>query len=219
MKSKRIVYLIVALFLLIPSALAVDTPLQQLRRKAQDAYGNGNWQDAFELYRKLSLESANDAAMVGNDFTQAWQCLQKLDRLHALDEFRESVIERHAENWRLLLAAARSYSYNIHWGYMVAGEFERGHHRGGGKYVNAVARDRVRALQLMKQAMTPADADPLKPEAAQFYMEFARIVQQFRGTDQAWRLQYRTFPAGAHLPTKLPPLFALRPARYDVTGP
>ena len=44
----------------------------------------------------------------------------------------------------------------------------------------------------MKQAMAPAEADPLKPEAAQFYMEFARIVQQFRGTDQAWRLQYLT---------------------------
>jgi hypothetical protein len=75
---------------------------------------------------------------------------------------------------------------------MVAGEFHRGHHRGGGKYVNAIARDRVRALQLMQQAMGAAEEDPTKSEAAQFYMQFAGIVQQHRGANQAWRLQYLT---------------------------
>jgi len=192
MKSKNIIFFIVALLVLTASARAADTTHEQVRRKAQDAYANGNWQDAFEGYRKLALEIANDPKIVDQDFTQAWQCLSQLNRLNALDEFREAAVKRHADNWRLLLAAARSYSQNTHWGYMVAGEFQRGHHRGGGKYVNAIARDRVRALQLMQQAMAPAEADPAKPQVAQFYLEFARIIQQYRGTNQAWRLQYLT---------------------------
>jgi hypothetical protein len=192
MKSKIMRFSIVALLVLTASAAAAETTHQQVRRNAQDTYTNGNWQDAFELYRKLNLELANDPKMIDKDFARAWQCLRQLNRVQELDEFREAAIERHADNWRLLLAAARSYSQNSHWGYMVAGEFQRDHKRGGGKYVNAVARDRVRALQLMQQAMAPAEADPAKTEAAQFYLEFARIIQQYRGTNQAWRLQYLT---------------------------
>ncbi len=192
MKLKNSIFLITALLLIAAPAGAEDAAHLQIRRQAQEAYTDGNWQDAFELYRQLSLATNADPNMVGPDFTRAWQCLRQLNRLQELDGFREAVIERHTANWRLLLAAARSYSQNNHWGYMIAGEFQRGHHRGGGKYVNAVARDRVRALQLLQQAMAPAELDLKKAEAAAFYMEFARIVQQYRGTVQAWRLQYLT---------------------------
>ncbi|MGD2184469.1 MAG: MG2 domain-containing protein [Desulfobacterales bacterium] len=192
MKSKTSIVLIVILLLLAASAGAQDATHQQIRRKAQMAYTNGHWKDAFERYRTLSLEMKNDPKMVGKDFIQAWQCLRQLNRLNELDAFREKVIERHADNWRLLQDAARSYSLNTHWGFKVAGEFHRGHHRGGGKYVNAIARDRVRALQLMQQAMGPAEEHPAKTETAQFYMQFARFIQQHRGANQAWRLQYLT---------------------------
>ena len=84
---------------------------------------------------------------MGADFTQAWQCLRQLGRLDELDRFREEVLERHGDNWRLLRDVARSYSQNTHWGYMIAGVFHRGSHRGGGKYVNAIQRDRVRAAR------------------------------------------------------------------------
>ena len=57
--------------------------------------------------------------------------------------------------------------------------------------INAIARDRIRALQLMQQSMGPADADPAKSEAAQFYLQFAGFIQQQRGANQAWRLQAR----------------------------
>jgi hypothetical protein len=192
MKSKTSLILIVTLLLLAASAWAEDATHQQIRKKAQKAYTNGNWKDAFELYHSLSLEIKNEPKMVGKDYIQAWQCLRQLNRLNELDAFREKVIQRHADNWRLLQDAARSYSQNTHWGYMVAGEFHRGHHRGGGKYVNAIARDRVRALQLMQQAMGPAEEDPVKSEVAQFYMQFSGIIQQHRGANQAWRLQYLT---------------------------
>jgi uncharacterized protein YfaS (alpha-2-macroglobulin family) len=192
MKLKNFIFLITAIILLAASVGAEDAVHLQIRKQAQKAYTNGNWQDAFDLYRQLSLEIQNDPKRVGRDFTQAWQCLRQLNRLNELDAFRENVIQRHADNWRLMQDAARSYSQNNHGGYMVAGEFHRGHHRGGGKYVNAIARDRIRALQLMQQSMGPAEKDPAKSEVAQFYLQFAGLVQQQRGANQAWRLQYLT---------------------------
>ena len=186
------VVLLVTLLLLAASARAEDGTHQQIRNNAHKAYTDGNWKDAFERYRKLSMETDNDPGMVGQDFTQAWQCLRQLNRLHELDTFREGVIQAHSGNWRLLRDTARSYSQNTHWGYRIAGEFQRGSHRGGGEYVNAIARDRVRALQLMQRAMKLAEVDPEKSETAQFYVEFAHMMLQFRGSNQAWRLQYLT---------------------------
>ena len=73
MKSKMSIALIVTLLLLAASAWAEDAAHQQIRKKAQKAYTNGNWKDAFELYHKLSLEIENAPTWAGNDFTQAWQ--------------------------------------------------------------------------------------------------------------------------------------------------
>ncbi|MEJ2286156.1 MAG: MG2 domain-containing protein, partial [Desulfobacterales bacterium] len=192
MKLKTVVILILTLFLLAAPAWATDAPHLQIRKKAHKAYADGNWKDALSEYQILCLKMQNDPKTVGNDFVRAWQCLRQLNRINELDAFRESVVQRHAGNWRLLRDAARSYSQNDHWGYMVAGEFHRGHHRGGGKYVNAIARDRVRALQLMQQSMGLAEEDPAKSEVAQFYLQFAGYIQQHRGSGQAWRLQYLT---------------------------
>ncbi|UCH22029.1 MAG: alpha-2-macroglobulin [Deltaproteobacteria bacterium] len=163
-----------------------------MRKEAQKAYADGNWKAAFELYSMLCLEVTNDPKRVGGDLARVYQCLQRLNRINELDDFREKVISRHSKNWRLLLEAARIYSYNPHWGYMVAGKFERGYHRGGGKYMNAIQRDRVRALQLMTQAMPFAADDPARSEVANFYLEFAGMLLQYGGYNQSWRLQYLT---------------------------
>jgi uncharacterized protein YfaS (alpha-2-macroglobulin family) len=163
---------------------------EEMRKVAQKAYRDGNWKDAYELFSKLGLEVDNAPKMVGKDLIQAWRCLQNLNRLNELDDFREKVIEKHATNWRLLLEAARSYSQNNHWGYMVAGRFHRGSHRGGGKYVNAILRDRIRALQLMSKALELSLQDPARSEVAQLNLKFAGMLLQYRGYNQAWRLQY-----------------------------
>ena len=180
------------LTLITASISAAEATDDNIRRKAQNSYNNGNWKDAYEQYHKLIFETQNDPKRVGQDFTLAWQCLRHLNRLHELDTFREQAIQAHSGNWRLLRDAARSYSRNTHWGYLVAGKFYRGNHRGGGKYVNAISRDRVRSLQLMYQAMGLTEGDPVKADTAQFYIEFARIMLHYRGLAQAWRLQYLT---------------------------
>jgi hypothetical protein len=153
MKLIKPAIFIIAFLLIAAGVCAQQTEHAQLRKQAQKAFTDGNWKNAYELYRRLCLEIANDPKQVGSDLAQVYQSLQRLNRMNELDDFREKVISRHGQNWRLLQAAAGSYSYNPHWGYTVAGKFERGHHRGGGQYVNAIQRDRVRALQLMAQAM------------------------------------------------------------------
>jgi hypothetical protein len=65
MKLKNFIFLIAAILLMAASAGAEDAALLQIRRQAQKAYSNGNWKDAFNLYRKLSLEMQNDPKRVG----------------------------------------------------------------------------------------------------------------------------------------------------------
>ena len=108
------------------------------------------------------------------------------------DEFREAVIEVHKENWRLLDAAARSYVEIDHQGFMVAGKFQRGPHRGGGRYVYAAQRDRVRALQLMQAALPLAIKDDDRAAAGQFFLRFAQHVLSGAGRIEGWRWQALT---------------------------
>jgi hypothetical protein len=162
------------------------------RQKAHQAQKNGNYRDAYELYEKLTLDPKSDPKKVGDDLHRAIECLQRLNRTHEIDAYREQIIDVHKDNWRLLYAAAKSYTQVSAWGYMVAGEFHRGRHRGGGRVYNAQARDRVRALQLMTRAMKLADKEDNAREVAAFLLDFARMISQYRGYSQAWRLQYLT---------------------------
>ncbi len=149
------------------SGAYADAPesISSQRADAQSSYNDGNYKEAFALFEKLLERPANDPAndpgsepenapgMVGNDLNMAVNCLNNLNRQNETDALREKVIKQHEDNWQLLWSAAQNYQYTDHTGYMIAGKFERGSHRGGGKYVNAMDRDRVRALQLMAQAM------------------------------------------------------------------
>ena len=73
----------------------------------------------------------------------------------------------------------------------MGGEFKRGPHRGGtAKYVNTYERDRIRALQLMQQALDSVGKEDDKPAAGAFYMDLANQLMGNRGYALAWRLQY-----------------------------
>ena len=188
---KPVVFIMV--FLLIATGVsAQQVEHVQVRKKARQAFTDGNWKNAYDLYRRLCLEIENDPKLVGGDLTQVYHSLQRLNRMNELDDLREKIILKHGRNWRLLQEAAKSFGYNPHWGFLVAGKFERGHHRGGGQYANVIRRDRVRALQLMAQAMPYAAAEPDPAQVAGFYLAFAGMLQQYGGYQQAWRLQYLT---------------------------
>mgnify|MGYP003755221747 CR=1 FL=1 len=158
----------------------------------QTNFQQGNFKDAYDGFRKLSLDPDNTPRMVGGDLDMAVQCLMRLNRVDEIDSLCEEVVKVHADNWRLLHAAANQYMNAPHHGFIVAGEFQRGYKRGGGRQVNVAERDRVRALQLMVQAMPAAMKDDNHAEVGDFLSRLANMLLNNRGYHESWRLQYLT---------------------------
>ncbi len=166
--------------------------LAEQRTKLTKAYNDGNFKVAYEGLRKLALDSKNDPTLVGKDLELAITSLYRLGRTDEVDDFREAVIKVHEKNWRLLSTAAHTYTTGEHYGFMVAGKFLRGGHRGGGHIVNSLQRDRTRALQLMEQALLNTDKENDRLAVANFHLQFAHLLLQGAGYSDAWRLQYLT---------------------------
>src|SRR5262249_15129579 len=53
-------------------------------------------------------------------------------------------------------------------------------------------RDRVRALQLMQQALAQTGSETDKPALARFHLAFANLLANGAGGHEPWRLQYLT---------------------------
>jgi uncharacterized protein YfaS (alpha-2-macroglobulin family) len=173
--------------------VAADKPVPQASRQGfMQAYQNGNFKDAYDGLRKLALDPSSDPRQVGQDLQTAITCLQRLGRSDEVDDFRETVIAAHKKNWRLLETAATSFAHSEHYGFIVAGKFYRGQHRGGGRYVGTFERDRARALQLLQQALDQTKAETDKPALARLHLHFAEMLLNAGGYRDAWRLQYLT---------------------------
>jgi uncharacterized protein YfaS (alpha-2-macroglobulin family) len=162
------------------------------RESLMKAYEAGNYKDAYEGLRKRALDPQDDPQQVSLDLRTAIDCLQHLGRLDEIDALREAVIDVHKKNWRLVETAGLTYANVEHHGYMVAGKFERGYKRGGGRFVNAVQRDRVRALQLMQQALALTTGETDKAAVANLCQHFADLLRHGVGGYEPWRLQYLT---------------------------
>ncbi|HEY3964749.1 MAG TPA: MG2 domain-containing protein [Planctomycetaceae bacterium] len=172
---------------------AAEQPVPQSQREQfQKALDGGNFKVAYEGFRKLALDPNDDSERVARDMRGAIQALQRLGRVSEFDEFIESVIAAHKQNWRLLEAAAQSYETIPHHGFIIAGKFERGNHRGGGRMVSAAQRDRVRTLQLMNSALPLALQEKIRSNAAWFHLQFANHVLAGAAGHNAWRLQSLT---------------------------
>jgi uncharacterized protein YfaS (alpha-2-macroglobulin family) len=186
--SLMLILAVAALWLVAADPSAQDTRRKSLKKTAEA----GNYKDAYDGLRKLALDPKDDRLEVGRDLDLAVHCLQHLGRSDEIDEFREAVIDVHKKNWRLLQAAALNYTHTEHFGYIVAGKFYRGNKRGGGRYVSAMQRDRVRALQLMQQALEQTKTETDKSALSQFFLHFANVVLTGGGSYEPWRLQYLT---------------------------
>ena len=208
MKTTSILVTLVLSTLFLSPAEKTTAVLQgepQIRKAAQMAMNAGNFKDAYDQFHRLVLDPQTNPRQVPDDFGYAIRCLHRLNRVDETDALSEAVVKTHPGNWRLLQAVARSYMNGPHHGFIIAGEFRRGHHRGRRRPVNSAARDRARALQLMVQAMPlarqegtgeliagrPSNQQVLR-EVAGFFEHFARILLGGRGWREAWRLQYLT---------------------------
>jgi uncharacterized protein YfaS (alpha-2-macroglobulin family) len=159
---------------------------------AQKLFDDGNFAESYDAFRKLALDPAVDPLRVGQDLTMAVQSLRQLGRVDEADALREEAVKLHAQNWRLLAAAADNYLQVDNYGYLVAGKFYRGDRRGGGQWVNSFERDRVRALQLYVHALPLVTKEENKGDAADFYQRCGNAWMGNRGYGEAWRLQALT---------------------------
>ena len=171
-----------------PNARA-EAPMPSLEQLLK-TQADGNQKDAYEGLRRfvLNKKDASSPDLV-KAFNAAMICLPALNRSEEIDEFREKVVAAHKQDWLVLMAVAHSYLTFDHYGFMIAGEFSRGQHRGGGKVVHSTARDRVRALQLYRSAMKIAERENDKAGPAEMLRQFAQAIIYGR---QGWQLQSLT---------------------------
>ncbi|MCP4411246.1 MAG: hypothetical protein GY808_01545, partial [Gammaproteobacteria bacterium] len=195
LKKLKMLCLVIIVSCLSMPALSCQAYANDLRERAQKSYQDSNYKDALIDFKKLVLEKPGSAQQIANDFNMVISCLGNLGLWAEKDAFRDESISIHAENWRLLLAVSQSLLNDNHWGYLISGKFERGHHRGGGKYVNSVERDRVQALKLLERCrhLIKDTSENITPyEKYSFYIYFADSLTMYRGQTTFWRLQILT---------------------------
>jgi uncharacterized protein YfaS (alpha-2-macroglobulin family) len=184
---------------LLAGALPIFAMSQQedpdtMRTRAARLLKDGNHAEALELYKSLALQRDN-VEQVADDLEQAVQCLNRLGLVSEIDEFAERVVAVHDQNWRVHVRWATLLHDNTvsPSGYIIAGEFIRGPHRGGGVYANAASRDRVRTLQALLRALTLIDADQQATtrERSDVFMLLAESVGESR-LNESWTLQQLT---------------------------
>ena len=139
-------------------ATTMEQPPAEMRAQAKKFYDENNFNDALQLYRTLALDPENSGKEAPGDLAAAIACLNDLGLVHEADELIATSIETHKSNFRLLAGAAQAYSGEIEdGGFVIAGTFERGGHRGGGQWASVADRDRVRSLQLLLEAIALAE--------------------------------------------------------------
>jgi uncharacterized protein YfaS (alpha-2-macroglobulin family) len=165
--------------------------LAEDRQAAQKLMRDGNFREALAAYARLTAQKrGDDPQHVGADLRDGARCLQRLNQLKEFDTFVENAVKANRGNWQLLEAAAQLYRGGAHYGFIVGGEFERGQHRGQGQYANVVERDRVRALQLMRDAEKLIREETDRSAVAEFYLRYAQLY--VRQGNQSWRMQTLT---------------------------
>lgn len=187
--------ILLSLCLILVLAAADRPPEPPTRQQADALFQDGNWQEAYDAYAALALDPQQNPQSVPHFLERGVQCLQQLGRISEFDAFVEKAVAAHPDNWHVMASAAGQYSAADRWysyGYIIAGQFVRGPHRGGrGRVVNSLERDRVRALQLQMRAIELADE---KADSATLWMTLASYLLS-EGTGHwrgGWQLQYLT---------------------------
>ncbi len=160
-------------------------PPTDRRAAAQQLMQQNNFREAAEIFSSL-LRSPEVADRQADDLSNAVTCLTRLGEIAQAEQLLESVAADSQDSAEFLIAAAKSLKQLPHDGFLIAGEFHRGPHRGGGAHVSVIKRDRVRVLQLLLQAVTSADIRP--GQMADLWMIIADDIGMFRFSE-AWRLQ------------------------------
>ena len=165
----------------------------QLRADSIKLQKDGNFKEAFDGFRQLILEERHRSKPDHLDVRNAIISLQRLNRWAEADKLLDSATVIHDGDWRILQEVADQIARIPKQGKIIAGEFERSAFgRRQGRVVNSMDRDRVRALQLMRQAAVLAEKKATANESAALHMNLARHLLTGRNAQQSWRLQHLT---------------------------
>lgn len=162
------------------------------REQAQKLMNDGNWKEALDAWLALLRKPRSDGPTVATDWLNVVTCLSSLQRLDQMDGLLEEQVGLHGDKWELLQAAADSLMAVEHYGFVVAGEFNRGQARGGGEWANVMERDRVRALKLLETALPVAVGDADKEKKGRYFQSLAAVLEFGRMNGNEWRLQELT---------------------------
>ena len=167
--------------------------------EAAKLYKDGNFQEALERAQQALRSGTASPKQLADVFKLAILGYQQLNKVDEIDAFREEVAIQHSKKPLVLAAVAESWLNGRHHGYQIAGEFHRGNHRGGGKVMNATARDRVRGLQIywqavqvLKQQDKPDSSNKITNDIAKLLDRMSLAVMHGNNHNQAWRLQTLT---------------------------
>ncbi|MGV2340204.1 MAG UNVERIFIED_CONTAM: hypothetical protein LVR18_41515 [Planctomycetaceae bacterium] len=157
--------------------------------QADTLFQQNNFNEALTIYRQLLLLPAKDPRHA-QDLERSIACLQHLGRVPEVDELIEQSVAAHPVDFHLLMQAGNSFTSLEKYGFLIAGKFERGGHRGGGQQMQVEARDRVRSIQLYLQALAvAADAqDVSATEHAAAWLRLGDSISSKRFSE-AWKLQ------------------------------
>ena len=137
-----------------------------LRNERDQLAKRGLWRDAVTFYQEKLLPVSDTEA--GNDLRKTVGALSSLNAWGEFDGLVEGAVAAHPDNPLLLVSAAEAYHSVPHAGRLIAGEFVRdGRNRYGGRSsgpaadpaatagaaVDTTYRDRIRALQLVRQSL------------------------------------------------------------------
>ena len=185
-----------AFFLMLLTTLGVylfadEKSVTESRSLAQTYQKQGNYRDAWQIYEKLAVQSGNSDTGVVHDLQNGIECLQRLNRISEMDEFRDAVLKVHKNRSLVLWKLAESYIQGPHYGYIINGEFTRGHQRGGGRYINTIEQDRLIALKLTQQAIENLKQND-NDLASDVFFNTAEYYLSGRQGRNAWKLQILT---------------------------
>lgn len=171
---------------------AAEDSVPDMRKRASMLKTEGQFNEAYALYRQIILNAESRGTDVANDLVNAVECLNQLQRPHEADALLHDSLLVHSEKWEVYRGAAEVLGSLPSQGFLVAGEFVRGGNRGGGEFVSSADRDRTQMLIWMQRAMELLPAELEANLQADFYVQFADLWRRGREHSLAWKLQALT---------------------------
>jgi uncharacterized protein YfaS (alpha-2-macroglobulin family) len=155
-------------------------------QKAKEAQKNSNFKNAFAIYKKLLTDVEFKEAPTA--YSQAINCLTLLNKFAEADEFSELILKAKEKDVSVRIAIAKFYLETYHGGYLIANKFNRGYdHQKGGVYAYVSARDRIRALQILKDSNQFLTDDKIL--IGDYHLAFAKAFLSGRANKKGWQLQ------------------------------